>query len=61
LPINYDTHYALTLPKVTPTAKKPKIIAPNSLADEKLFCCASLRNAYKRGNAFALKVPLPNP
>jgi hypothetical protein len=36
------------MPKVTSTAKKPNLIAPDLLADETKPCRASLENAHKR-------------
>jgi hypothetical protein len=36
------------MPKVTPTAQKPNLIAPDLLADETKPCRASLENAHKR-------------
>jgi hypothetical protein len=44
LPINYGKYYTLTLPKVTPTAQRPKLIAPNSPANGKQLCYASSEN-----------------
>jgi hypothetical protein len=36
------------MPKVTSTAKKPNLIAPDLLANETKPCRASLENAHKR-------------
>jgi hypothetical protein len=44
----YGTHFALSMPKVTPIDKKPNLIAPDLLADDLKLCRASLENAHKR-------------
>jgi len=46
--INDGANCTPTTPKVTPTAQKPKPIAPDPLADREQPCRASLENAHKR-------------
>jgi hypothetical protein len=58
LPINYGTYYALTLPNVTPTAKKPELIAPNSLLMENYFAVPAWK-MLTNGKCFRAEMPEP--